>query len=170
MTLQNRRDVFDQYILTRAEDDISVCVTMEKLNVLLRKTLATATADEICFMYVPKERINPEIFSARFGNSEVEDDGVTYSLNKRKLHLCFKNPTIVANFSWTLSIPPCAERAITSVAVGAAAHSTQDHVTATYAPTHTASTVGTTVLHFYRQQEADAFMRRADYAVIHCEY
>ena len=142
---------------------------MEKLNTLLRKTLATATTDEICFTYMPKEKINLEIFSARFGNAEVEDEGVTYSFNKSKLQLCFKNPIIVTNSPWTLSIPPYAERAITSVAV-VSSHEAQDHVTATYAPTHTASTVGTTVLHFYRQQEADAFMRRADYAVIHCEY
>jgi hypothetical protein len=132
---------------------------MEKLNLLIRKTLSSATADEICFIYVPKERINKDIFAARFGDAEVEDDGVTYSFDKRKLQLCFKNPVPVTSFSWTLSITPYAERSITSVTtVTTPAHNTQDHVTATYAPEHAAATVGMTVLHFFRKADAEEFV------------
>ena len=128
---------------------------MEKLNLLLRKTLAPATADEVCFTYVPKERIDKDIFTARFGDAEVEDDGVTYSFNKRKLQLCFKNP-VQAVFSWTLSIPPYAERSITSVAM-VATTATPDLVTATYVPEH-ATAAGMTVLHFYKKGAAEEFM------------
>jgi hypothetical protein len=59
---------------------------MEQLNLLMRKTFATATPNEVCFIHVPKERVDKRIFNARFGyDRDIEDDGVTYSFNKSKL-------------------------------------------------------------------------------------
>jgi hypothetical protein len=130
---------------------------MESLNCLLRQTISTATADEVCFIYVPKDQIDKSIFALRFGCAEVESEGVTYSFDKNKLQRCFKASSPTASvFDWTLSIPPYAERTITSVAV-ASTHNRTDHVVATYAPEHAAT--GMTVVHFFAKAEADAFKR-----------
>ena len=138
---------------------------MEKLDLLLRKTLATSTPDEVAFIYFPKERINKSIFFSRYGNSEIEDDGVTYSLTKEKLLRCFKTKTPnVAKFrNWTLSIPPCADRTITSIAIPSdPAHNKYDDVTAAYLPECRAETAGMTVVHFLSEDEADAFKRHIE--------
>ena len=130
---------------------------------LLRQTFVTATPDEVCFVYTPKERIHKTIFENRFGNSVIESHGVTYSLTRKQLRLCFKDPPVAATtVHWTASIPPCAERAMVSVFMPVTAetpvHSMLDHVISVFAPEHAAESVGRTVVHFWRQEEADLFM------------
>ena len=141
---------------------------MEKLNNLLRKTFATATADEVCFIYTPKERIDKEIFAARFGQAEVQDDGVTYSFDKMKLQRCFGNkaptPPLLIAGPWTLSIAPCTERQITSVVVPSTpAHTMQDLIITTYVPDiDPATTTSTTVVHFFNAGDAHAFKQSVE--------
>ena len=133
---------------------------MDALNTLLRQTIATTTADEVCFIYIPNERINSTIFATRFGNAEVEGDGVTYSLDKTKLELSLKSATapLAMMHSWTLSVTPFAERTITSVAVPAQhKNPAPDRVIATFLPELAAQTVGMTVVHFFERGEAEAF-------------
>ena len=138
---------------------------MEKLNPLLRRTFATATANEICFIYVPKERIDKPIFEARFGDAELQYDGVTYSFDEPKLHQCFDlQPPVspaLSTVRWTLSIPPCTERSIVTVVLATAKpHAMQDQIIAVYAPSRAAETVGKTAVHFFGEQSAAAFVRR----------
>ena len=134
------------------------------INTLLRKTFATSTDDEVAFVYYPKNQLDPAIFRMRFGVSEVEDEGVTYSLTKSDLLHCFGEGTpTLKKYSWILSIPPCAEKSITSVvAPSNPPHSSQDLVTATYAPSFTSVTTGMTVVHFYNEEEAEKFKRRLE--------
>ena len=134
------------------------------ITALLRKTLATSTPDEVAFIYVPKERINKHIFKTRFGDFELNDDGATYCLTKEKLYVCFKKtetPSAPSKLgSWTLNIPPCAVRTMTSVSIeGNQVHSINDEITARYIPERAAETVGKTVIHFFDAEEAEAFMR-----------
>jgi hypothetical protein len=138
------------------------------ITALLRKTLATSTPDEVAFIYVPKERINKRILRTRFGAFEIDDDGATYCLTKDKLYVCFQKtetPTSSSSApsmlgSWTLNIPPCAVRTMTSVSIdGNQVHSINDEVTARYIPERAAETVGKTVIHFFDAGEAEAFMR-----------
>ena len=141
---------------------------MEKLSILLRKTIATSTQDEVAFIYFSKERIDKTVLTARFGTSEIEDDGATYSMTKEKIQFCFRTKTsaITKLGSWTLSIPPCAERTITSVALPSdPVHSMQDAVTVFHIPARAAETVGMTVVHFYSEEEADAFKQRLEISV-----
>ncbi len=130
---------------------------MESLNCMLRQTISTATTDEVCFFYVPKDQIDKSIFALRFSCAEVESEGVTYSFDMNKLQSCFKDSSPAASvFDWTLSIPPYAERTITSVTVPST-HNCTDHIVATYAPEH--ATAGMTVVHFFAKAEVDAFKR-----------
>ena len=133
----------------------------DSLNALLRKTLATFRPEEVAFVYIPKEQIDKTIFSRRFGQMEADENGVTYSLTKSDLDKCFsaQKPS-VQKFSWIVSISPIAARIITSVAVPDSSNKTCDLVIAFYAPAFTASTVGTTVVHFIEEEEANAFVQR----------
>ncbi len=136
---------------------------VEALNILLRKTLATSTPDEVAFIYVPKERINKRVYMERFGSAEVQDDGVTYSLTKEKLMFCFRSgtQTISKLGSWALDVTPCTGRTMTSVALPSSlVHAMEDLVTAIYIPERAAGTVGMTVVHFYSEEEADTFIQR----------
>ena len=136
---------------------------MESLNCLLRRTCVTAAADEVCFMYVPKERIDKSILDRRFGIANVEGDGVTYSLNSSQLQLCFTNQEAALSASldvhWRISIPPCAERNVVSVILRCTSpvHSARDHVISVYAPERAAETEGMTVVHFWRMEFAENF-------------
>jgi hypothetical protein len=138
---------------------------MEQLNLLMRKTFATATPNEVCFIHVPKERVDKRIFNARFGyDRDIEDDGVTYSFNKSKLQQLFtlKPPASpnTTTIRWTLSIPPCTERNIVTVVLDMApAHSTQELVIATYVPHHAAETTGKMAVHFFEEDAAAEFKR-----------
>ena len=135
---------------------------MEHTIHLLRTTIGTMQEDEVAFIYVPKERINADIFKARFGPwSEVEGKGVTYSLTREKLELCFgRMPrSVTAQIDWVLNIPPFASRNITSVAFTAdTIHSDPDHIVATFVPDQGAATTGATVLHFV-DSETEWFKR-----------
>jgi hypothetical protein len=135
---------------------------MEKLNTLLRTTLATKEADETCFIYTPKERIDPKIFKARYGESVVEDDGVTYSFNQSKINMCFKKKTTpVPTISWTLSITPFSDQTIHSVMTPSdPTHTTRDLIISTYVPEHAASSAGMMVVHFFGASEAEEFVNR----------
>ena len=128
---------------------------------LLRKTLATFRPDEVAFVYIPKERIDETIFSRRFGQMEADENGVTYSLTKSDLDKCFstKKPS-VKKFSWIVSVSPLTARYITSIAVPDVSDKTCDPVIALYAPAFSAATVGTTVVHFIMETEANAFVQR----------
>ena len=123
------------------------------------KTIATSTADEVAFIYVPKERIDKEIFKRRFGSSEVENDGVTYSMTKPKLHFCFRGPTpTLDKYSWVMSVPPYADRMMTAVAIpSSTTHNTPDGIIATFTPEHAAQTAGMTLIHFYKETDAAEF-------------
>ena len=136
---------------------------MEHLHKLLRKTIATSKPDEIAFIYIPNERVDRLILAARYGTDEIEEDGVTYSLTKEKLHICFQKKTssITKLSSWILSIPPCSDKTITSVAIESdPAHFTHDAVTAVHLPNRVAETVGMTVVHFFNEADADEFRQR----------
>lgn len=135
---------------------------MESTIHLLRTTIATMREDEVAFSYVPKERIDMNIFKARFGPwTEIDGEGVTYSLTPNKLEQCFGNKTreVIARIDWVLNIPPFASRNITSVAITAdTQHSTADHIISTFVPEQGAATTGTTVVHFV-DSNAEWFIR-----------
>ena len=136
---------------------------MEPLRTLLRKTMATSRPDEVAFIYIPKERVDKLILVARYGTDEIEEDGVTYSLTKEKLNMCFqkKTPSITKLSSWVLSIPPCSDKTITSVAIESdPTHSMHDAVTAAHLPNRVSETVGMTVVHFFNEADADEFRQR----------
>jgi hypothetical protein len=138
---------------------------MENVNILLRKTIATSKPDEVAFIYIPKERVDRLILAARYGTDEIEEDGVTYSLTKEKLNMCFRKKTqsITKLSSWVLSIPPCSDKTITSVALESdPAHSMHDAVTAVHLPGRVSETVGMTVVHFFKEADADEFRRRLE--------
>ena len=128
---------------------------------LLRDTLSSWKTNEIAFIYTPKEHINPDIFATRFGSSEVVGDGVTYSFDRTKLYTCFRKPAaLLTTIAWHLSVPPYAERQIFSVATPSdPAHAEQDSVIAAYVPEQAAATTGMTVVHFFSEEEANAFAR-----------
>ena len=136
--------------------------SMEDTINLLRTTIATMHQDEVAFIYVPKERIDNNIFKARFGPwTEVEGKGVTYALTRQKLELCFgsKPRDVIAQIDWVLNIPPFASRNIKSIAITAdTTHSTADHIITTFVPDQQATTTGTTVLHFV-DSETEWFKR-----------
>jgi hypothetical protein len=141
---------------------------MEHLNGLVRKTLATFRQDEVAFVYIPKERINADIFTRRFGpGQEADENGVTYSLTRADLVTCFsaQKPS-VKKINWIVCIPPIAARVITSVAVpmSDSPSKTSDLVIALNAPAFAACTIGTTVVHFIQDNEADAFIQRLQMA------
>ena len=138
---------------------------MEHLHKLLRKTIATSKPDEIAFIYIPKERVDRLILAARYGTDEIEEDGVTYSLTKEKLNTCFqkKTPSIIKLSRWVLSIPPCSDKIITSVAIKSdPAHSMHDAVTAVHLPNRVSETAGMTVVHFFNEADADEFRQRLE--------
>ena len=128
---------------------------------LLRDTLSSWKTNEIAFIYTPKERIHPDIFATRFGAAEIVGDGVTYSFDRTKLYTCFRKPVpSLTTIAWHLSVPPYAERQIFSVATPSdPAHAEQDRVIAAYVPEQAAATTGMTVVHFFSEEEADAFAR-----------
>jgi hypothetical protein len=137
---------------------------MNHLHTLLRKTLVTFRQDEVAFVYIPKERIDRDIFSHRFGpEQEADENGVTYSLTKSDLARCFHvyKPSLHKS-QWIISISPCAARVITSVAVPMteAPSTTSDLVIALNAPAFEAHTIGATVVHFIEEREADEFIQR----------
>ena len=136
--------------------------SMEHTIQLLRTTIATMQQDEVAFIYVPKERVDVNIFKVRFGPwSEVDGKGVTYALTREKLELCFGRKTrdVTAQIDWVLNIPPFASRNITSVAITAdTIHSDTDHIVATFVPDQGEATTGATVLHFV-DSETEWFKR-----------
>jgi hypothetical protein len=135
---------------------------MENLNTLLRKTLITKTPDETCFIYTPKERIDPVIFETRYGGSVIEDGGVTYSFSQSKINMCFRKKTApLPTISWTLSISPFSEQTIHSVMTPSdPAHMERDLILSTYVPEHAASSAGMMVVHFFGAKEAEEFVHR----------
>lgn len=137
------------------------------LTALLRKTFATLEQGEIAFIHMPKERLDKKIFAMRFGTTDLEEHGVTYSLTKQKLYICFpKTETgveVTRLGKWTLIIPPCAERAMTSIAVPSSLnHTLRDEITALYLPDHADTTRGMTVIHFTDDDEAEAFKQHLE--------
>lgn len=127
---------------------------MEQLNILVHNTIVSSTSDEVCFVYIPNERIHRGILAARYGEWEIQGDGATYSLDKTKLQLCFKPSTpIQAAFGWKFGTTNFFSVAVPSNPV----HTMHDQITAAYAPEHVASTVGMTLVHFFSKEEADAF-------------
>jgi hypothetical protein len=134
------------------------------LKMLLRKTMVTFRPDEVAFVYFTKDRVDKNIFAARFGDKELEEDGVTYSLTKADLNTCFKCRTPeLSKFSWVMSITPCAARVITSISVPSIqAHTQNDVVITRYAPAFAAATNGMTVVHFIREEDANEFKRRLE--------
>ena len=137
---------------------------MENLNLLLRKTMTTFRPDEVAFVYFTKDRIDKNIFAARFGDKELEEDGVTYSMTKSDLDTCFKGRTPeLSKCSWVMSITPCAARIITSISVPSIpAHTQNDVVITRFAPAFAAETNGMTVVHFIREEDADEFKQRLE--------
>ena len=147
--------------IARAESARPTPATMENL---LRKALATTEPNEICFVHFPPEEISfsPEaqehIDECTFSIPAIETDcdGLVYSLTKETFQY-IQQECLPQRFSslptctWTLiSIVPCAERKIFSVAVPSSrAHTRQDRVFATYVPGQAASTVGMTIVHFF---------------------
>ena len=134
------------------------------LNNLLRKTFTTSTPEEVAFVYYPKDQINSTIFNVRFGESKVDEEGVMYSLTKSDLLHCFAGKTPkLEKYSWSLTIPPCAVKNITSVVTPSIpSHNSQDRVTATYIPQHLSKTTGMTVVHFYDEMVAEMFKNRLE--------
>ena len=135
-----------------------------QLNMLLRKTMVTSRPDEVAFVYFTKDRIDKNIFAARFGDKELEEDGVTYSMTKSDLDTCFKGRTPeLGKCSWVMSITPMAARAITSIFVPSIpAHTQNDVVITRFAPAFASETNGMTVVHFIREQDADEFKQRLE--------
>jgi hypothetical protein len=135
---------------------------MEKLNLLMRSTLATQSANEVCFTYVPNSRVDKNIFALRYGSSEIEGDGVTYSFDRETMNRCFHKKTpVISTAVWTLSVPPFASRTIHSVITPSdSPHAMHDEVLAAYAQEQAASAVGMMVVHFFSEGEADVFKRR----------
>ena len=135
---------------------------MEHMNGLLRKTLATFRPDEVAFVYIPKEKIDTTIFSRRFGpDQEADENGVTYSLTRTDLDKCFKSQKQpIKKINWIASVSPTAVRMITSIALPNSSNTTSDQLITFYAPAFAASTIGTTVVNFIQEHEADAFVQR----------
>ena len=134
------------------------------LNTLLRKTFATSTPDEVAFVYYPKDQIDSKIFNSRFGESKVDEEGVTYSLTKSDLLYCFAGKTPkLEKYSWSLVIPPCAAKNITSIVTPSIPpHKSEDQVTVTYIPEHASKTKGMTVVHFYDEMVAEKFKNQLE--------
>ena len=135
---------------------------------VLRNTLLTFRPDEVAFVYIPKERINKDIFTTRFGQQETEEDGVTYSLTESDLQKCFgaqASSTPLFKCNWVMSITPLAARTITSVAFPSdPLHTSQDNVIALNAAEHAEATVGMMLVHFIREKDANAFKSRLENA------
>ena len=135
---------------------------------LLRKVLATSNPGEVAFIHMPKERVIKSIFTARFGSTaeveeDVDSDGITYSLTWKTIKFCFrcKESTIFKLGTWNLSIPPCVDRTITSVALPSnPAHAMDDAVAALFIPGRVAETNGMTVVHFFREEDAEKFIQK----------
>ena len=138
--------------------------TTTTINTLLRKTFSTSTPEEVAFVYYPKDQIDSKIFKIRFGESKVDEEGVTYSLTKSDLLHCFAGKTPkLEKYSWSLVIPPCSMKNITSIVTPSIpAHTSQDQVTATFIPEHASKTTGMTVVHFYDEIVAETFKNRLE--------
>ena len=129
------------------------------LDDLLRRALSKTTPTEICFVHLPlEENIHVTIGTA----SERSSIGTIYSLDKTQMRCilqeCASMRITSPVISWTLSIVPCSQRDIFSIAVHSARrHTRQDTVIATYVPAKAECTVGMTVVHFFSQEEAMCF-------------
>ena len=129
----------------------------ETMENLLRQALSKTTPTEVCFVHFPPEEIT------HLRAIGTESIGAIFSLDKIKLRCilqeCVSVHIMSPVFAWTLSIVPCAQRDIFSIAVQSARrHTRQDSVIATYVPAEAEFTVGMTVVHFFSQEEANVFI------------
>ena len=133
---------------------------------LLRQALSKTTPTEICFVHLPLEE---NIYVTLKVRRELDDALATtsirtiYSLDKTQMRCilqeCASMRITSPVIAWTLSIVPCSQRDIFSIAVHSARrHTRQDTVIATYVPAQAESTVGMTVVHFFSLEEANVFM------------
>lgn len=142
----------------------AMCIPGRGLQDLLRRALAHTLPEDICFVHYPPGEVDAGLLQVR--GIEMDLVGVIYTLNQQTLR-CIQEKCAVPPISslpaivWKLNVVPCVPRDIFSVAVQSArGHTRQDSVIELYVTAQAGATVGMTMVHFFAEAEANAFVRR----------
>jgi hypothetical protein len=136
----------------------------ETIRDVVRRAMAHATNEDICFVHFPREEVPDWLLQAQ--GIEPASVGVIYTLTRQTLRRiqeeCAASPVpSLPSVAWNLNMVPLLPRDIFSVAVQSArGHTRRDSVIEFYVPAQAGATVGMTMVHFFAEDEANAFVRR----------
>ena len=136
----------------------------ETIRDVVRRAMAHATNEDICFVHFPREEVPDWLLQAQ--GIEPASVGVIYTLTRQTLRRiqeeCATSPVpSLPSVAWNLNMVPLLPRDIFSVAVQSArGHTRRDSVIEFYVPAQAEATVGMTMVHFFAEDEANAFVRR----------
>ena len=136
----------------------------ETIGDVVRRAMAHTTFEDICFVHFPREEVPDWLLQAQ--GIEPASVGVIYTLTRQTLRCiqeeCAASPVpSLPSVAWNLNMVPLLPRDIFSVAVQSArGHTRRDSVIEFYVPAQAGATVGMTMVHFFAEDEANAFVRR----------
>ena len=135
----------------------------ETIGDVVRRAMAHTTFEDICFVHFPREEVPDWLLQAQ--GIEPASVGVIYTLTRQTLRSiqeeCAASPVpSLPSIAWNLNMVPLLPRDIFSVAVQSArGHTRRDSVIEFYVPAQTEATIGMTMVHFFAEDEANAFVR-----------
>ena len=139
-------------------------ISPETIGDVVRRAMAHTTLEDICFVHFPRQEVPDWLLQAQ--DIEPASVGVIYTLTRQTLRCiqeeCAASPVpSLPSVAWNLNMVPLLPRDIFSVAVQSArGHTRRDSVIEFYVPAQAGETVGMTMVHFFAEDEANAFVRR----------
>jgi hypothetical protein len=136
----------------------------ETIGDVVRRAMAQMTFEDICFVHFPRQEVPDWRLQAQ--DIEPASVGVIYTLTRESLRCiqeeCAASPVPSRpSVAWNLNMVPLLPRDIFSVAVQSArGHTRRDSVIEFYVPAQAEATVGMTMVHFFAEDEANAFVCR----------